>query len=167
MPKIAWLGTPLGCPCFWGKTQVTDETVPDAVGQFYRPVSTLSPVPRLTRPGFFPGFGTYPQLRVPTCNGAMGVTNEHQHSIVVPRYPYFVIIGTVLIPRADVDLGAVKTYTSDTVDDHLHTLTLTSADFSALRAGRTLTKQTSRDARQGGRQHTHTVTVRCARTQVY
>jgi hypothetical protein len=101
---------------------------------------------------------------------------DHTHCIYLPapistnilfRPPYEECllgaggVGVSVIPGTDITAGIAKTYSMTIGNDHRHTLSLSAADFAALRAGQTITKQTSRDARPGGRQHVHTVTISC------
>ena len=63
--------------------------------------------------------------------------------------------GTV--PAADVMAGVQKTYNIQGASGHPHTVTITAAMFTMLKAGMPVTATSSNDAN-----HTHAVTVTCA-----
>ena len=62
----------------------------------------------------------------------------------------------VVVPLADVDAGATKTYTLTGNTDHSHNLTITGAQFTQIKNGQTLSLTTT-----SGGAHTHTVSVMC------
>jgi hypothetical protein len=136
-----------------------------------RSVTRLSPVPTLTRPMvrypqfFQPARPLLPTV-VPACFGQINWSTDHSHNIIYTGpVPPIGGTGSIAIPRSDVDTSVAKNYTTSINNDHTHTLYLSAADFAALRAGKTVTKETSRDARRGGRAHTHTVRLSCGGLQ--
>lgn len=64
---------------------------------------------------------------------------------------------TATIPGADVAAGVEKTYNIQGASGHPHTIVVTAAMFSMLKAGQSVTVTSSNDAA-----HTHNVTVTCA-----
>ncbi|MBC8131846.1 MAG: hypothetical protein H7X95_02610 [Deltaproteobacteria bacterium] len=64
---------------------------------------------------------------------------------------------TFMLPVADVAAGVEKMYSIQGASSHDHTVTITAAMFTMLKAG-TMISVTS----TSGGNHTHVVTVRCA-----
>ncbi len=61
------------------------------------------------------------------------------------------------VPAADVAAGVEKIYDIQGTSPHPHTITVTAAMFTMLKAGQTVTVTSSNDAA-----HTHNVTIMCA-----
>lgn len=160
--------------------QEEEQVEPDTVGQLVlrSPSQGLVPGGALRTPYPAP---RAPQLRSPSqertrpCTGTMSMNEGHVHYIYrfaalsitpVPGVTLDISFapasyGTVQISWQDVRAGVAKSYVTTEQNGHTHTLLLSAGDLAGLHAGKTLTKQTSRDARPGGRQHTHTVTISC------
>jgi hypothetical protein len=64
---------------------------------------------------------------------------------------------SLILSKADVALGGTKTFSIAGGAGHAHTITLVPADFTALKAGSTVTKVSS-----NGAGHTHSVSILCA-----
>lgn len=179
MPKIEWLGTPIGCPCFFSQVPSLVPLVPeepDTVGQ----VRLRSPGQGLVLRTPYPA-PRVPQLRTPPvrtlpCPGTMSRNEDHVHFIplevnaftLLPEVPASYGIefsawlqGSVQISWQDVRAGVAKSYVTTEQHGHTHVLLLTAGELATLRSGGRITKQTSRNARPGSRQHTHTVTISC------
>jgi hypothetical protein len=65
----------------------------------------------------------------------------------------------LVVPPADVTAGVTKTYAIQGSSSHPHAVTLTSADFAQLAAGKSITLTSTNDAG-----HAHRVTVSCTVT---
>lgn len=65
---------------------------------------------------------------------------------------------TLLISKDDINAGVTKTYTlENNGSGHIHTITLTAADFSSLRTNTVVRLTSTNDA-----SHTHAVAIGCA-----
>lgn len=101
-----------------------------------------------------------PQLRsTRTCPATVSYHVDHTHRLLILR-------DTIFNPPPVVGSGlyaaTVNTPYRTTFDNnHSHVVALTSTEYQSLRAGQTITKKTSSDARPGGQRHSHTVTISC------
>lgn len=161
MSKIEWLGTPIGCPCFFSEAPPT----PEGLGQItLRTPSGTTLFPRFPQPRRAPQLRTPPARTLP-CRGTLSFAEGHTHYIfLLTQTPGFLPVafnGMVYISWQDVRANVDKSYVTTVQNNHTHTLLLTAAEFSTLRSGGSITKQTSISAAPGGRRHTHTVTLTC------
>ncbi len=85
--------------------------------------------------------------------GGVGACTQPPEALIANNHP---AAHSLVVPLADIEAGADKTYDIQGASAHPHTVTITAADFAALAAGQPIQMESSMDAG-----HTHLVSVVC------
>jgi hypothetical protein len=90
---------------------------------------------------------------------------DHTHRLLILRDTIF---NPPPVMGSGFDAATLTNPYRTTFDNsHFHVVSLTADNLLALRAGQTITKKTSSDARPGGQRHSHMVTISCLSKETF
>jgi hypothetical protein len=92
---------------------------------------------------------------------------DHTHRLILLRDRVFSGYSAIDYPVTDGQLLTLFNFRTTFDNNHSHLVYLTTDNITALRAGQTITKKTSSNARPGGSQHSHTVTISCLSKETF